>query len=319
MSGPIPSKTPLSYLDLVDLCDNVHIPLPHLPRPDNLQGFDAEVLTPLYLTPDISSPVIGLLRPIVVERLEAENVRSRELGLPELWDIRAEDENGRAKVSFAAWVKGWEARTRVMKELCERWRDTEEEFCVDVCGPRKWRGEMYPIYKDPFGVHDHPNQLREGEEGEEMNYAFEMERSACALFGVVTYGVHMSIYKESVDEEGKRSISVWVPTRARTKQTFPGYLDNTVAGGIPSGMGMFESMVKECMEEASLPAHVVERYARAAGVISYFYRTSKGWLQPEVEYVYEIAIPSDVDASIFEPRPLDGEVESFEVGRDPLF
>jgi hypothetical protein len=29
--------------------------------------------------------------------------------------------------------------------------------------------------------------------------------------------------------------------------------------------------------------------------------------------VYDIAIPPDVDASIFEPKPLDGEVESFEV------
>lgn len=43
-------------------------------------------------------------------------------------------------------------------------------------------------------------------------------------------------------------------------------------------------------------------------------RTSKGWLQPEIEYVYEIAMPPDVDASIFEPKPHDGEVECFEVG-----
>lgn len=42
-------------------------------------------------------------------------------------------------------------------------------------------------------------------------------------------------------------------------------------------------------------------------------RTPRGWLQPEIEYVYDIAIPSQVDASIFEPKPLDGEVESFEV------
>ncbi|KAF5350431.1 hypothetical protein D9756_008664 [Leucocoprinus leucothites] len=320
-SGPVPSKTPLSYLDLLNLCDNVHIPLPNQPQPDNLEGFDAEVLIPLYLTPLPSSPIIGLLRPIILEQLKFENARSRELGLQEVWVIQevSEKEGGRTRlrVSFAEWVKGWEVRTQVMKELCERWRDGPESeygFCKDVCGPRKWRGEMYPVYKDPFGVHDHPQQ-QEGKElgeGKEMNYAFEMERSACALFGIVTYGVHMSIYAERMNEEGMRSLSVWVPTRARTKQTFPGYLDNTVAGGIPSGMGMFESMVKECMEEASLPASIVEKYARAAGVISYFYRTSTGWLQPEVEYVYGIAIPSDVDASIFEPKPLDGEVESFE-------
>lgn len=53
---------------------------------------------------------------------------------------------------------------------------------------------------------------------------------------------------------------------------FPGLLDNTVAGGIASGMGVFESLTKECMEEASLEAEVVKKYARAAGAISYFYR-----------------------------------------------
>lgn len=37
-------------------------------------------------------------------------------------------------------------------------------------------------------------------------------------------------------------------------------------------MSMFESMVKECMEEASIPDYVVRKYARTAGAISYFYR-----------------------------------------------
>ncbi len=107
-------------------------------------------------------------------------------------------------------------------------------------------------------------------------------------------------------------------------------LDNTVAGGIPSGIGIYESMEKECMEEASLDATLVKKYARAVGAVSYFFRcvrtifrrlqanscvrTSQGWLQPEIEYVYGIAIPPHIDGSIFEPKPLDGEVESFEVG-----
>lgn len=55
----------------------------------------------------------------------------------------------------------------------------------------------------------------QGEEAN-LNYAFEMERSACALFGVVTYGVHMSVYHE--EEDG--SLRVWVPTRAKSKPTY---------------------------------------------------------------------------------------------------
>ena len=94
-----------------------------------------------------------------------------------------------------------------MKELCERWRDTG--LFEDAIGPRKWREEMYPVYKNPFWLHDN-------EHADTGNYAFEMERSACAVFGVVTYGVHMTIYEDSV-EEGLR---IWVPTRAKNKQTY---------------------------------------------------------------------------------------------------
>ena len=53
---------------------------------------------------------------------------------------------------------------------------------------------------------------------------------------------------------------------------WPGYLDNTVAGGIPSGMSAWDSLVKECMEEASIDADVVNCHCRCTGAISYFYR-----------------------------------------------
>jgi hypothetical protein len=49
-------------------------------------------------------------------------------------------------------------------------------------------------------------------------------------------------------------------------------LDNTVAGGTPSGMGMFESLVKESMEEASIPDDIVRRHAKTVGAVSYFFR-----------------------------------------------
>jgi len=64
---------------------------------------------------------------------------------------------------------------------------------------------------------------------------------------------------------------------------WPGYLDNSVAGGTASGVGIFESLVKESMEEASLEEDFVRKHARAVGAVSYFFRTKTGWLQPEVE------------------------------------
>lgn len=53
---------------------------------------------------------------------------------------------------------------------------------------------------------------------------------------------------------------------------WPGYLDNSVAGGIPSGMSVFESLVKESMEEASIDESIVRTYAKCVGSVSYYFQ-----------------------------------------------
>lgn len=219
----------LTLSDLVNICDNVHIRRPS-PTPHE---FDAELLIPLCLSATPSSPVIGLLRPILIDQLIKENQTSAQLNKPPLWDIRVDPEDllkpfvhrtdgGTGaltpSVSFQPWLDTHAKRTAAIKELCERWRDTG--VFPEVCGPKKWRSELYPVYKDPFGPHDHPSRIPSDEEVEKSNFAFEMERAACALFGVVTYGVHLSIY-DVVHEEGKaETLRLWVPTRAKTKQTY---------------------------------------------------------------------------------------------------
>jgi len=88
-------------------------------------------------------------------------------------------------------------------------------------------------------------------------------------------------------------------------------LDNSVAGGIAGGMSAFDTLVKEAAEEASLDPELVRRRARAVGAVSYYYQTDDGWLQPEVEFVYDMRVePGEVRLA-----PMDGEVESFEVRR----
>ncbi|KIP10771.1 hypothetical protein PHLGIDRAFT_100585 [Phlebiopsis gigantea 11061_1 CR5-6] len=288
MAGPTPTP-PQSYLDLVAACDNF--------QPTK----SSEILTSWRLAPSSSSPVIGLLRPPIVTQLLLENASAPEGKRP--WKFTPGD---KPTLSFAQWADTPAARSQVMRDMLERWRDGG--LWADVIGPAKWRGEMYPVYRNPFGRNDAPLDEPEGE-GAGHNYAFRMERAACALFGVVTYGVHMSVYLEDPAEGYK----VWVPKRAKTKQTWPGYYDNSVAGGIPAGLGVFESLVKESMEEASIAEEVVREHAKSVGSISYFFSTSQGWLQPEIEYLYEIRIPTNVDPVAFQPKPLDGEVESFEL------
>lgn len=306
MAGPTHSS-PQSFAQILQTCDNFRL------NPTD----PAEHLVTWRLTSDPKSPAIGLLRPPIVQQLlrEIENDKDGSA-----WELQ--DHDGKQVISFAPHVNTSAARSRVMKELCERWRD--EGLWSDVVGPKKWRGEMYPIYRNPFGPHDAPNEAEEfataastsavRDSEDRRNYAFMMERAACALFGVVTYGVHMTVYEEDPNELSlPSSCRMWIPTRSKSKQTWPGWLDNSVAGGIPSGLGAFESLVKESMEEASIEEAIVRKHARTVGSVSYFFKTPLGWLQPEVEYVYDLRIPSGIDPTPFRPKPLDGEVEAFEL------
>lgn len=201
-----PSDRPLSFLDLIDICDNVRFKSEKVHR----SPFDSETLVPLFLSEDIdTAPVVGLLRPVIVTLLQQENER----GLPRLWRINVDENSPRPWISFLNWLDTPRKRSAALAELAQRWRDTG--LFPDVCGPTKWRDEQYPIYRRPFGAHDYP-QTAEGHDRDDWNYAFEMERSACALFGLVTYGVHLSVFEE--DAEG--GLRFWVPTRAMTKPTW---------------------------------------------------------------------------------------------------
>ncbi|KAF2083507.1 thiamine pyrophosphokinase-related protein-like protein [Saccharata proteae CBS 121410] len=152
-----------------------------------------------------------------------------------------------------------------------------------------WRDELFPVF------------ARDGA------LLFKIERAASALFGVVSYGVHMTCYVRAGD-----AIKVWVPRRSQTKSTYPGMLDNTVAGGLPAGEKPFNAVIREAEEEASLPAELVRERAKAVGVVSYFLIRDEraggetGLLQPESQYVYDMEVPEDVV-----PKPNDDEVEGF--------
>ncbi|KAI0772776.1 NUDIX hydrolase domain-like protein [Trametes elegans] len=290
MTHPTPTA-PQSLLDVVKSCDNYRLT-------DSL-----EKVVPWLLSPSADSPAVGLLRPEIVAQLRTEAAASSAPS----WDFH-DDGAGQGWVSFARGINTPAARSRVMKELCERWRD--RGLWPDEISPRKWRNELYAVYRNPFGARDFPGPDDEDARGDTLNYAFRMERAASGLFGIVTYGVHMTVFEELEGPGPLPSLNVWVPRRAATKQTWPGYLDNSVAGGIEAGLGVFDCVLKEAMEEASLAEDVVRKYARPTGTVSYFFRTPRGWLQPEVEYIYDLCLPPN---SGVQPRPLDGEVESFEL------
>jgi hypothetical protein len=147
-----------------------------------------------------------------------------------------------------------------------------------------WREEPYPVgtrFTDPP--------------------LMTMERAAVPWFGVRAYGPHMTGYVRKRD-----GLHIWVPRRSYQKPTFPGELDNTVAGGQPASIGIRENLIKECHEEAAIPRKLAEQ-AKAVSIIAYW-NQSGPQLKPDVMSCFDLELPDD-----FAPQANDGEVEAFEL------
>ena len=129
---------------------------------------------------------------------------------------------------------------------------------------------------------------------------FVMERTLTAPLGCLTFGVHLNGYVRT-----KQGIELWVAKRAQNKPTFPGKLDNIVAGGQPAGLGLFENLMKECFEEAGI-SKTQAKEAVATGTISYWHTDGRG-LKRDILYCYDLELPDS-----FVPVCHDGEVDSFE-------
>jgi len=127
----------------------------------------------------------------------------------------------------------------------------------------------------------------------------QIERAAIPHFGVRAFGVHMNGYVRAGD-----GIHMWIGRRARDKHTYPGMLDNMVAGGQPIGIGLTENLIKECGEEAAIPPEIARR-AVAVGAITYCMEAPDG-LKPDVQFCYDLELPPN-----FKPRNTDGEIEQF--------
>ena len=102
-----------------------------------------------------------------------------------------------------------EQRSKLVAATTTYWRENGTFKVLEG-----WRDELYPVY------------------GPGNEILFSVERSASALLGVVTYGVHMTGFVR--DDGSSYGLKIWVPRRAKTKQTYGGMMDNTVAGGSKS-------------------------------------------------------------------------------------
>ena len=112
-----------------------------------------------------------------------------------------------------------------------------------------------------------------------------LERGAMIHFGVPSTAVHINGFVRK-----GRDTWMWVGRRAASKATYPGLLDQFVAGGQPTGMTYQENALKECQEEASCPPEILDNL-RPCGQVSYRYATRRG-LSTKVLHVQAPQPPS---------------------------
>lgn len=157
-----------------------------------------------------------------------------------------------------------------------------------------WRDEKYCVY-----AHGSPYVL--------------VERSMAGLLGILTSGIHVNGY---VFDDSTKEIKFWIPRRSKKKQTWPYMLDNIIAGGLAHPYGIYETVLKESIEEANLSESVIKKYLVSVGAVSYLhcpidistdaFTEEESFIVGEIEYLYDLRLPADII-----PTPNDNEVDSF--------
>ncbi|KAK3503201.1 hypothetical protein B0T13DRAFT_444572 [Neurospora crassa] len=204
----------------------------------------------------------------------------------------------------------WEvACSRILDDQIEIAR--RDNVLGKILGPKK-KGEQFPIVGAKFDV--------------------GVDRSAIGLLGMIGRGAHMTVYSrvrsasslEDGDDEQQRELGkdlrFWIPRRDYGKSTYPGKLDQAVAGGVARGETPWECIVREAVEEAgsALSEEFVRANAKAAGTVTWLNISDRragpgqgGLINPGVLYVYDLELPDEGRDFKFEPVP--GDIDSWAV------
>ncbi|MCR9254543.1 MAG: DUF4743 domain-containing protein [Alphaproteobacteria bacterium] len=171
-------------------------------------------------------------------------------------------------------LRGFEDRTEAVRDVCTAL--VAEGVLPD------FHGERYGAFASPDGP-----------------CFFAMDRRHVIPFGMLGAGVHLN----GIVGTGPAR-RMWIARRSRNKATFPGLLDNLVAGGKPFDEGATAVMIRECQEEAGIPEDLAAS-AVPVSAITYAMEQPTG-LRHDCIWSYDLVLPED-----FRPTPEDGEVEDF--------
>ena len=129
---------------------------------------------------------------------------------------------------------------------------------------------------------------------------FVLERTLVEYLGIRGYGVHLVAYVKN-----KYNTKLWIPLRAKNKRVEPNKLDNTVAGGVAAGETMFQALLREGYEEASLRKNILSK-AVQTGTLNYIWRNKELSLRRDTLFVFHLELSKNII-----PKNTDGEVTKF--------
>jgi len=131
---------------------------------------------------------------------------------------------------------------------------------------------------------------------------FKLDRKLVEFLGIRGYGVHLIAYIKK-----KNSYKLWVPKRNKNKLVAPSKFDNSVAGGVRAGEGIFDALKREAYEEAYLKKKQLDN-VKLVGTLNYNWKNSPYTLRRDTLYLFDLEVNNN-----FKPQCLDGEVEKFEL------
>ncbi|KAI1124631.1 NUDIX hydrolase domain-like protein [Nemania abortiva] len=200
----------------------------------------------------------------------------KEATWPECWLI---DHEGRTVTLTGAGT--FEERSRLVNDTL--WR-THKAGKLNIL--KKWTDEQCAV------------RTANGE------HVLHMSIMGSGMLGTVVAGVQLIAWTET--ENGRR---YWLQRRSARKSVHPGKLDVTAGGNFAAGERPIDGIVREALEEASIPKDYTRENIRSCGTISYHLATNSDGSpgsQPHVQYTYEMELPHGMI-----PKPSDGEVDKF--------
>lgn len=140
------------------------------------------------------------------------------------------------------------------------------------------------------------------------------------ILGIITFGVHMTVYTKKTKSDGTHETYIWVATRSNNV-TFPGMLDQIVAGAVSpeDNFTPQTTLIREASEEASIDVSS-DRQAVSRGVhigrvepgsvIKFFDKkdaasgSEDGHIEPGIRFTCDMEVPWNFHPTVNEAESI---------------